>query len=616
MTSDHTPRPLEEYGLVGDTETLAIAHESGSIDWMCWPRFDSPSVFGALLDDDGGSWTLQPSSGDDGVESRQVYLSGTNVLLTRFHTPTGIVEVEDFMSIDTVDDDDRSPGARHLIRVVRCRGGRVEVRSSLRMRPDYGRGALRAERRSARPDDDDVTSITLTSTGDHAFELNFSATATIDITGDENRVDLDSTFELVEDETVFFSIGESELTVAECVRRHRRTLRYWRDWSAASTYQGRWREHVERSALTLKLLTHRPTGGIIAAPTTSLPEVIGGERNWDYRYVWIRDAAFTLYAFIELGYLDEAEAFTAWLVGRVHGCDTSAEHPPLSPVYDLDGNADIAEIELDHWSGYAGSRPVRVGNAASGQLQLDIYGEMIDALYLADKHGDGLSLKTWDHVCVIVDWVLDNWQRPDDGIWEPRRGEQRHTSSLLMCWVAVERAMRMARRRGRPGPYERWRAERDAMHACLLAEGWNEDLAAFTQTLGGSTLDASLLLMPLVRFVSPTDERWLSTLDAIGEQLAHGPLVDRYDMSATDDGLDGDEGSFTICSFWYVETLARAGRVDEARSMFDRLLSYASPTGLLSEEIGPNGRLIGNFPQAFSHLALISTAVHLDESLP
>ena len=368
--------------------------------------------------------------------------------------------------------------------------------------------------------------------------------------------------------------------------------------------------------MTLKLLTHGPTGGIVAAATTSLPEVIGGERNWDYRYVWIRDAAFTLYAFIELGYLSEAEAFTEWLVQRVQTCNRSGDQPPLSPLYDLDGNAEIDEIELTHWSGYADSTPVRIGNAASGQLQLDIYGEMIDALYLADKHGDGLSLDTWQNVCVLVDWVVDNWAQPDEGIWETRGGEQRHTSSLLMCWVAVERAMRMARDRGRPAPYERWRAGRDEMHACLVADGWNDELGAFTQTLGGSTLDASVLLMPLVRFISPTDDRWLSTLDAIGERLAHGPLVDRYDPAETDDGLDGNEGSFTMCSFWYVEALARAGRVGEARSMFDRLLSYASPTGLFSEEIGPEGRLIGNFPQAFTHLALISAAVQLDEVLP
>ena len=613
-------RQLEDYGLVGDTETLAVIHEAGSIDWLCWPRFDSPSLFGSLLDDEGGRWSIQPTGPSDGrIESRQVYLSGTNVLLTRFHTPTGIMEIEDFMSIGP---DDEWPLPRHLVRIVRCRRGRVDVASTLSIRPDYGRGELTVERRTRSPEGsngDRGKPLILRSEGAHEFELTLSSSVEIDAPAardDAATAPVLATFELAEGESVFFALGETELDMAGCEEAYERTLDYWRAWSAASTYDGRWREHVERSALTLKLLTHGPTGGIVAAGTTSLPEVIGGERNWDYRYVWIRDAAFTLYAFIELGYLSEADAFTEWLVQRVQSCNRSGDQPPLSPLYDLDGNAEIDEIELTHWSGYADSTPVRVGNAASGQLQLDIYGEMIDALYLADKHGDGLSLDTWQNVCVLVDWVVDNWAQPDEGIWETRGGEQRHTSSLLMCWVAVERAMRMARDRGRPAPYERWRTGRDEMHACLVADGWNDELGAFTQTLGGSTLDASVLLMPLVRFISPTDERWLSTLDAIGERLAHGPLVDRYDPAETDDGLDGNEGSFTMCSFWYVEALARAGRVGEARSMFDRLLSYASPTGLFSEEIGPEGRLIGNFPQAFTHLALISAAVQLDEVLP
>lgn len=638
-SAEDQPSPaLEGFGLVGDTETVAIIHQTGSIDWMCWPRFDSPSVFGRLLDPDGGHWSIGPTPSrrsrhdiiddarhdiiddavDDGrgVESKQVYLSGTNVLLTRFHTPTGTFEVEDFMSIDTVDDH-----PRHLMRVVRCRKGSVEVTSTLRLRPDYGRADATVERRTdqGRRADRAVSAVALHSPGATneagAHEPDLTLSSSVDLEVDQDAT-VTSTFTLAEDDTAYFALGDGDVSDAACQHSYRRTLAYWRTWSAASTYTGRWREHVERSALTLKLLTHRPSGGIIAAATTSIPEVRGGERNWDYRYVWIRDAAFTLYAFIELGYLAEADAFTSWLVERVRTCDESGDRPPLSPMYDLDGAERVDEVELDHWQGYAHSSPVRVGNAAGAQLQLDIYGEMIDALYLADKHGDGLSIDTWKHICVLVEWVIDNWTRPDEGIWETRGGEQHHTSSRLMCWVALERALRMARRRGRPAPVDRWRTARDAIHACIVEDGWNDELAAFTQTLGGSTLDASMLLMPLVKFISPTDERWLSTLDAIGERLSHGPLVDRYDVADTDDGLEGDEGSFTICSFWYAEALARSGRVDEARSLFDRLLSYGSPTGVFSEEIGPDGRMIGNFPQAFTHLSLISAAVHLDELLP
>ncbi len=370
--------------------------------------------------------------------------------------------------------------------------------------------------------------------------------------------------------------------------------------------------------MTLKLLTCAESGGLIAAGTTSLPEIIGGERNWDYRYVWIRDAAFTLYALLELGYSEEAEGFTAWLTDRIERCAdrcAATDDPPLSPLYDLDGDDALAETILDHWSGYADSRPVRIGNDASGQMQLDIYGELIDSVYIADKQGSGVGLATWDHIRTIVGWVIEHWETPDDGMWEARSGPRRYTSSLLMCWVAVERAIRMARRRGRPADLDSWSRARDDMHHTLVDRGFNRELGAFTQTLDGVTLDASILLAPLVKFVPPDDPMWLGTLDAIDDALARGPLVDRYDHTMSDDGLDGDEGSFTICSFWFVEALSRSGRVDEARMHFDRLLTYATPTGLFSEEIGPHGRLIGNFPQAFTHLALISAAISLDEAL-
>ncbi|NNE12614.1 MAG: glycoside hydrolase family 15 protein [Ilumatobacter sp.] len=423
-------------------------------------------------------------------------------------------------------------------------------------------------------------------------------------------------FDIEEGTEVVFALGDGlvDVSTAALVDGFESTRRFWIDWSARSTYAGRWGTVVERSALALKLLTHRPSGGLIAAGTTSLPETIGGERNWDYRYVWIRDAAFALYAFMELGYTEEAEAFTGWLQRRLDECATadSNDRQPLRPLYDIDGNAELEEIELDHWAGYADSSPVRIGNAASEQLQLDIYGEIIDSLYLADKHGPGLSLDAWNGVRHLADWVCEHWDQPDDGFWEVRNGPHDFTAARLLCWVALERAMRMARFRGRPADLERWGRSRDAIHACIVERGWSDELGAFTQTLDGDRLDASILLMPLVRFISSHDPRWTSTLEAIGRTLTHDVLVERYEDGT--DGLEGDEGTFTICTFWYVEALARAGQVERARLMFDKVLSYAGPLGLFSETISDSGDQLGNFPQAFTHLSLISAAVAIDEA--
>lgn len=595
MAGEHdasTTLPLEDYSVVGDLRTLAVVGVHGSVDWMCWPRFDSPSIFGALLDTDGGHWSIEA---DGEVEARrQVYLSGTNVLMTRFHICDALVEVEDFM---TLGDD-----GQHLVRAVRCRRGTVEMVSEVAVRPDYGRAAVTLD------DGGGGDGVRVSADGAHRFDLVLSGTVDWTIEGDVAT----TRFTLQSDEVAYLALGDGPMTLERCDGAHERTSCWWRDWTDRSNYRGRWREAVERSALVLKLLTHEETGGIVAAGTASVPEVLGGERNWDYRYVWIRDAAFTVYAFIKLGHLDEAVAFTEWLVRRLDDCDTGGK--PLSPLYDLDGATTLDEVHLDHWKGYAGSRPVRVGNAASDQLQLDIYGEMVDALYLSDKYGDGVSVDTWRHIGTIVDWLGDHWEEPDDGIWEARSGPRTYTSSLMMCWVAVERAIRMADRRGRPAPLDTWRTLRDEMHERLIDRGFNRDVGAFTQVLGGDAVDASILLAPLVKFISPSDPLWLSTLDVVADRLSHGPLTARYG-DATDDGFDGDEGSFTICSFWYVEALARSGRVDEARILFDRLLSYSGPTGIFSEEIGRNGRLAGNLPQAFTHLALISAATYLDRAL-
>lgn len=594
--------PIEDHGAIGDLHTVALVSRAGSIDWLCWSRFDSPSVFGRLLDPDGGHWWIAPESAPPDC-SDQIYLAGTNVLVTRFHLEEALVEVEDLMVIGD-DATAVAPDERQLVRTIRCHRGRTTIVVDVAPRPDYGR---------AEPmlDTDEAGRLRIDAT-----DGRLSITADRDVCWEASAERAVATFDVAEGDVVRFVLADDGSGVLGD-RLPERTIAAWQAWTARSNYAGRWREVVERSALALKLLTHGPTGGVVAAATTSLPEVAGGQRNWDYRYVWIRDAAFTMYAFLRLGHVDEARAFTGWLVARLAECRPSDRDAPLSPLYDLDGSTDLPEIELDHWKGYADSRPVRIGNAAADQKQLDIYGEIIDSLYLTDKHDDGLSLAAWDTIVRLVDWVIDHWAEPDEGIWEPRSGRQRYTSSLLMSWVAVERAMRMAIQRGRPAPLEQWRAARDEMHSTLVERAWNDELGAYTQTLDGDTLDAAILLAPLVKFLPAGDPTWRSTLDAIDDRLAHGPFVDRYDPTATPDGdgLTGIEGSFTICSFWFVEALARAGDVGAAQLRFERLLSYAGPLGLFAEQIGSDGRQLGNFPQAFSHLALISAAFELDEDL-
>jgi GH15 family glucan-1,4-alpha-glucosidase len=591
--------PIAEHGIIGDMRTAALVGSNGTIDWWCPGRFDAPSVFASLLDHRrGGSWTIAPRDAD--WSSRQLYLPDSAVLLTRFSSADGVAELEDFMPVGGID------GRHGLVRRVHCVRGRARLTCAFDPRPDYGRGDYRF----------DLAEHGARCSGDGP-PLTLSTHAELRRTDRGLRADV----ALAEGETATFVVLECERDdavpgyhEARVGRAFDDTVRFWRRWLDRSRYRGRWQEMVHRSALTLKLLSYAPTGALVAAPTTSLPEQMGGGRNWDYRYTWIRDAAFSLYGLLRLGFTDEAGAFMAWLTDRVQGSPTD-DRPPLQIMYAVDGAADLPEHTLDHLEGYAGSAPVRIGNAASRQQQLDIYGELIDSVYLYNKYGSPLFARDWDDLTRMVDWLCDHWDQADEGIWEIRGGRQHFTYSRLMSWVAIERGMRVARQRGLPADLVRWGAERDAIYHQIMDRAWDDDVSAYTQHFGTDTLDASVLLMPMVKFIAPTDPSWLSTLDAIERTLVSDSLVYRYDPSRAPDGVAGDEGTFSMCTFWYVEALTRAGRVDEARLVFDKMLTYANPLGLYSEEIGPRGELLGNFPQAFTHLSLISAAFNLDRAL-
>ena len=605
-------QPIEDYGIIGNMRTVALVGMNGSIDWLCFPNFDSPSVFARVLDDKkGGHFSIGPMN-TDRMTPKRFYWPDTNVLVTRFLSPEGVAEIIDFMPVSS----SVVPFEEHpIIRFVRVARGEMSFRLECKPAFDYAR---------------EEHSVEVHSGGARFRSSGLSLGLSTRIPVRQWGSGVEAEFVLKEDESATFVLrevpqyggGGVAISDAEGQRAFEQTVEFWRGWIAKCTYRGRWREVVHRSALCLKLLTFEPTGAIVAAPTCSLPEDLGGERNWDYRYTWIRDAAFTLYGLLRIGFTEEAAQFMQWLEARCHelGPDGS-----LQIMYGLDGRRQLTEETLGHLEGYRGSSPVRIGNGAYDQLQLDIYGEMMDSIYLYNKYGSPISSDLWTHLRRLVNWVCDNWAIEDEGIWEVRGGRKHFLYSKLMCWVAIDRGLRLADKRSFPADRDRWVKVRDQIYEEILDKGWSGKRQAFVQHYGSDSLDASNLIMPLVFFMSPNDPRMLKTLEAIMAPPSKGGLVSnslvyRYNLTETADGLSGDEGTFNMCTFWLVEALTRAGRTDrklleQARLIFERMLGYANDLGLYAEETGPSGEALGNFPQAFTHLALISAAFNLDRVL-
>jgi len=602
---------IADHGLIGDLQTAALVSTDGSIDWLCLPRFDSPSVFAALLDQErGGYCQIRPTAENYAV--RQLYLPDTAILVTRFMTDEGTAEVIDFMPVSS---EARSSDLHRLVRILRVVRGQMSLSMEIAPGFDYGRAQHTVE---------------LTEEG--AVFRAGDAQATVHLAGLlANKISIEQhsgpngpilraagTLQvgdigggLIE----FGPVGSPRrFTREEAWELFTETMEFWRNWLGKSTYRGRWREVVNRSAITLKLLTYAPTGALVAAPTAGLPEQVGGERNWDYRYTWIRDASFSVYALLGLGFVDEASAFISWLSDRVHEQAGSASGP-WKIMYRVDGSSDLDEQSLDNLAGYLDSRPVRIGNGAADQLQLDIYGEALDSVYYASQRGVGVSHQTWTELGTVLDWLTEHWDRPDEGVWETRGGQQDFVYGRLNSWTAFDRGIRLATERGLPAHLAQWTIERDQIYRQIMERGWNEKRGAFVQHYDTDVLDASVLRMAHVGLILPNDPMWTSTLAAMEQELVSDSLVYRYNPEASPDGLRGSEGTFSLCTFWYVEALAKAGRLEDARLTFEKMLTYANHLGLYAEEIGLSGEQLGNFPQAFTHLSLINAALALNAAL-
>jgi GH15 family glucan-1,4-alpha-glucosidase len=613
--------PIESYGLIGNMRSAALVGINGSIDWLCLPRFDSPSIFGAILDDaKGGRLRIAPVDGPAPRSTRQLYWPRTNVLVTRHLATDAVAEVIDFMPVGEPPHLAGSPiQPPALIRL--CHGTYGRTRMRLTCRPGFDYAAARHQ-----------THVSSTGAAFNGPGATLMLGATVPLRPD-GQGGVEAEFVLGAGEWVAVEVRWAEGSAAQTepippvsVHMAREyldaTVQFWRRWISACTYRGRWREMVERSALVLKLLTYEPTGAIVAAPTTSLPAPIGGVRNWDYRYTWIRDAAFTAYGLVRVGFTREVVAFMDWVLARFHELEPDGM---LRPLYGIDGRHEIPERTLDHLEGYRGSRPVRIGNAAADQVQLDIVGELLDAVYLHNKYAEPLGYATWTQVCRIADWVCRNWRRADHGVWEVRGPPREFVYSKVMCWVALDRALRLADRRSFPGNTDLWRRTRDEIYRTVQERGFDPRSGAFVQAFDRPELDAANLIMPLVFFMSPADARMLGTIDRIAEPASNGGLMSdtqvfRYIPEQTDDGLPGNEGGFNMCTFWLIEAQTRAGRfrperLEKARMLFEKVLGHANHLGLYAEQTGMLGEALGNFPQAFTHLSFISAAFNLDRVL-
>jgi GH15 family glucan-1,4-alpha-glucosidase len=599
--------PIAGYGLIGDCRSAALVGADGSIDWLCLPRFDDPSLFGRIVDGRrAGHWLVTPVAS---CRAAQRYRDRSNILETLFTTAAGIVLVTDFMPVDepTVQHHARPHREPRLVRIVECLTGSVEMRHQFKPAPGYARERpdFHAEGRTIHGETE---------------ALHVCLQATVPLSGATTRWRMRAgdviALALRSDEVGGCRDASTYWSVEHARDLARITQEFWWRWIDRCNYEGPYQDPVVRSALALKLMTYAPTGAMVAAPTTSLPEQLGGSRNWDYRFTWLRDASFTLYAFFQVGMVDEAIAFFTWLMstglgGRGHD---------VANLYTLDGHDRADEHELHHLSGYRDSRPVRTGNAAIHQLQLDVYGELLDSAYLYARFGgagwdrpSGRAL--WRQLRAIVELAIDRWQLPDSSIWEARGEAQHYTYSAMMCWVAVDRGLRVAERFKLPHDNARWRLARRSIHRAVTSRGYSPTLGSFTQIFDRDELDAALLRITQVRFLPGEDPRLRSTIDAIRAKLGEGVLVRRYDTGTGIDGLPGDEGAFLLCSFWLADALAHVGEVEEAQRWFEKLLAFASPLGLYAEEVDTRtGELLGNFPQAFTHLALIGAAVNIERA--